>query len=74
MESLYEWLYDTYAQPKLAKQPLFQDKLLAPLLETLPRDQQISCLDLLHTLQLHWCTAAFTVGVQAGLHLAAEQE
>ena len=69
MDSLYEWLYDTYARPKLAERPLFQDKLLSPLLDTLPQDQRISCLDLLHTLQLHWCTAAFTLGVQTGLEL-----
>ena len=72
MENLYEWLYDTYAQPRLREQPLFQDKLLSPLLETLPEEERLPCLDLLHTLQLHWCTAAFTLGVRTGLELRSE--
>lgn len=72
MENIYEWLYDFYAQPKLGESPLFQDNLLAPLLETLSEDQRLACLDLLHTLRLHWCTVAFALGVRTGLRLAGE--
>lgn len=69
MEDIHEWLYDHYAQPKLGEQPLFQDQIFAPLLETLPETLRLPCLDMLHTLRLHWCTAAFTLGLQTGLRL-----
>lgn len=74
MENIHEWLFDYYALPKLKDHPLFREDFLLTLLESVPADQKVSCIDFLTDLRLRWSTAAFTLGVQTGLRLTASQE
>lgn len=68
MESIYEWLYDQYAQPRLGRLPAFQD---ARVREVLAGETELERLDRVYTLVLDCATAAFETGVRLGLALTA---
>ncbi|MDO4315772.1 MAG: hypothetical protein Q4C45_08335 [Oscillospiraceae bacterium] len=70
MENLFEWLYDHYAEPQLRVLPAFQEELLRPVIRLAPEEDRIILADQLTTLQMHWCTAAFQIGVQLGVRLS----
>lgn len=70
MENLFEWLYDHYAEPQLQVLPIFRRELLQPFLQPAPEEDQIHLADQLLALQMHWCTAAFQIGVQLGVRLS----
>ena len=56
MESIYEWLYDKYAQPRLGRLPAFQD---ARVREALAGETELERLDRVYALVLDCATAAF---------------
>ena len=66
MESIYEWLYDKYAQPRLGRLPAFQD---ARVREALAGETELERLDRVCALALDCATAAFETGVRLGLAL-----
>ena len=68
MESIYEWLYDKYAQPRLGRLPAFQD---ARVREALAGETELERLDRVYALALDCATAAFETGVRLGLVLTA---
>ena len=58
LENLFDWLYDHYAEPQLR------------VLQMVPEEERLRLTDRLTTLQMHWCTAAFQIGVQLGVRLS----
>ena len=68
MESIYEWLYDKYAQPRLGRLPAFQD---ARVRDALAGETELERLDRVYALVLDCATAAFETGVRLGLVLTA---
>ena len=68
MESIYEWLYDKYAQPRRGRLPAFQD---ARVREALAGETELERLDRVYALVLDCATAAFETGVRLGLALTA---
>ena len=68
MESIYVWLYDKYAQPRLGRLPAFQD---ARVREALAGETELERLDRVYALVLDCATAAFETGVRLGLALTA---
>ena len=66
MESIYEWLYDKCAQPRLGRLPAFQD---ARVREALAGETELERLDRVYALVLDCATAAFETGVRLGLAL-----
>ena len=68
MESIYEWLYDKYAQPRLGRLPAFQD---ARVREALAGETELERLDRVYALALDCATAAFDTGVRLWLVLTA---
>ena len=68
MESIYGWLYDKYAQPRLGRLPAFQD---ARVREALAGETELERLDRVYALVLDCATAAFETGVRLGLALTA---
>lgn len=69
MENIYEWLFDQYAEPQLRADPIFRPEMLQPLLRQVPKEDQLDWEDMLDSLRLDWCTAAFQLGVQLGIRL-----
>lgn len=72
MDSIYEWLYDHYAEPQLNRLPAFSDDALRHLAEqAVPDDtrDQLDWADALVSLRLECCTAAFSLGVRLGMAL-----
>lgn len=69
MESIHEWLYDSYARPRLKSLPAFQTGEIRRLLEGVAEMDRLDWEDALNDLQLEWCTAAFALGLQLGLEL-----
>lgn len=67
--SIYEWLYDYYAEPELRQSPELQQQ--EALLELVPEEQQSDHADALERLCMHWGTAAFEAGVRLGMGLLA---
>lgn len=70
LENLFDWLYDHYAEPQLRVLPIFQTEQLQPVLQMVPEEERLRLTDRLTTLQMHWCTAAFQIGVQLGVRLS----
>lgn len=68
--SIYEWLYDYYAEPKLRQSPELQQQQEA-LLAFVPEEQRLDHADALERLCMHWGTAAFEAGVRLGMGLLA---
>lgn len=68
MESIYEWLYDHYAQPRLGRLPPFQDKRVR---DAAAGETEMERLDRVYALVLDCATAAFETGVRLGLALTA---
>ena len=70
MEKTYEWLYDHYAEPRLDQLPAFDREEVARLAAAVPEGERLAWTDALNSLQLRWCTDAFSLGVRLGLDLA----
>lgn len=71
MGTVYEWLYDHYAEPRLSELPAFADDRLQALAEeTVPQEERLDLTDWLLALRLDWCTEAFALGVRLGISLS----
>lgn len=70
--TIYEWLYDHYAEPRLRELPEFGADALEPLLKDVPEENRLDRTDQLEWLRLQCATAAFEAGVRLGLALQAD--
>ena len=75
MDSIYEWLYEHYAEPRLSNTQLssiyhIQSQEWQSVAENLSRHDRLLSYDLMNTLRHDWGALAFARGVQAGLALA----
>lgn len=76
MNSIYEWLYEHYAEPRLSNAQFssvyhIQCQEWQAVAENLSRHDRLLSYDLMDTLRHDWGALAFACGVQAGLALAA---
>ena len=75
MNKTYEWLFDSYAEPKLKDIEEGHIEVLQEMAEclSLSKKERLRLQDMVSNMRLQWGTEAFALGVRFGLRLTAPQ-
>ncbi len=76
MNDIYQWLYNSYAEPELKDMARDQEAILRAFAEGLPisANDRLSLQDLSTGVRLDWGMEVFALGVRLGMALAAPRE
>lgn len=75
MNKTYQWLFDSYAEPKLRDIEEGHREILQEMAEclSLSKKERLRLQDMVSNMRLQWGTEAFALGVRFGLRLTASR-